>query len=162
MEKMQGVRLDELSIVHQPAQLLRRGRQGSVTGDNIHRLRRGQMMAHRTNTAKALDDNGNLPVWPPFDKPFKSAHFDDMQPHLMDLVLFVQQDRDLAVPFDARNRIDGDAARFLRRRGCFQFGMSFSSVVAEQLEAQSRIIAEMRSVTYFQIVSPDGGQPGMK
>ena len=39
---------------------------------------------------------------------------------LMDPVVLVEQDRHLAVAFDAGHRLDRDAAQVLRLGGCFQ------------------------------------------
>ena len=40
-----------------------------------------------------------------------------MQTYLLDALLVVEQDRHLAVAFDARNRIDGDTAQACRVGG---------------------------------------------
>ena len=62
-----------------------------------------------------------LPIGASLNEFFEAAKFDDVQPRLMNTASgFVQQQGDLAMTLDARNRIDGDAPQILRVGGCFQ------------------------------------------
>ena len=122
VEEMQRVRLQDLAVVHQPAQFLGGRRQPRChrADDLVQRLGRGQVMRHRADAAQALHHHRHFPIRPALDEFFEAAEFDDVQAHLMHLVVLVEQDRDLAVAFDARDRVDGDAAQFFGMGGGFQ------------------------------------------
>ena len=62
MEEVQRVRLDDLPVVQQPAQLLRRRRQGPEARDEVHRLGRGEQMADRADAAQPLHGDRHFPV----------------------------------------------------------------------------------------------------
>ena len=84
MEKTQRVALDELAKVHQPAQLVRGGR-------NIDRHQRvaglggGERVAHRADAADALRDPGHFGVGPAFAEFFKAAKLDDVKLRVGDI-----------------------------------------------------------------------------
>ena len=59
-------------------------------------------------------DDRDFPVGPPLDERLEAAKLDDVQAHLMDVVVLVEQDGDFAVAFDAGDRLDRDAAQRLR------------------------------------------------
>ena len=113
MEEMQRVRLQDLAVVHQAAQLLGGRRQRLVAGDDVHRLGGGEMMADRADAAQPLHHDRNFPVRPALDEGLEAAELDDVQADLMDPVVLVEQDRDLAVAFDA-----GDADRWRCGAAC--------------------------------------------
>ncbi len=69
------------------------------------------MVAHRTDPAQPLHHHRQLPERPALHEFLETAEFDDVQPHLMHVIVGIEQERDLAVPFDARNRVDRDAAQ---------------------------------------------------
>ena len=69
------------------------------------------MVADRADAAQPLHHHRHLPVGPALDEFLEAAEFDDVQPRLMDVVVLVQQQRDLAVALDARHRLDDDAAQ---------------------------------------------------
>ena len=120
MEEVQRVRLHDLPIMQQAAQLLGGRGQRAVAGDQVHRLAGGDVMADRADAAQALHDDRHFPERPPFDEDFEAAELDDMEADLMDPVLLVEQDRDLAVPFDAGHRFDRDPAQLVRRLRSFE------------------------------------------
>ena len=70
-------------------------------------------MADRADAAQALDDDRDLPVHPPLDEPLEPPELHDMEARLLDLAGLVEPDGDLAVAFDAGDRIDDDLARAL-------------------------------------------------
>ena len=114
MEEVQGVGLQCLTQVHQAAQFLR-GRCELIDADElVDCLGGSQMVADRTDAAEALHEHRQLPVGPALDEALEATEFDDMQPRLLDAVLLVHQQCDLAVALDARDRIDHDAAKILR------------------------------------------------
>ena len=115
IEEMQRVRLDELPVVKQPTQLLGGRSQRAVAGDEVHRLGGGEVVADRADAAQALHRDRHLPIRPAFDEDLEATKLDDMEADLMDAILFVEQDRHLAVPFDAGHRFDGDATQLVRR-----------------------------------------------
>ena len=63
---------------------------------------------------------GTSQIRPPLDEGLEAAELDDMQADLMDVVVLVEQDRHLAVAFDAGHRFDRDAAQLLRRLARFR------------------------------------------
>ena len=120
MEEVQRVRLHHLPVVQQAAQLLGGRRQRAEAGDNIHRLGRCEQMADRADAAEALPRDRNLPIRPAPDEDLEAAELDDVQPDLMDPVLLVEEDRHFPMALDAGDRLDGDAAKLVRRLGGFE------------------------------------------
>ena len=111
IKEVQGVRLQDLAVVQQPPQLLRRRCELPGANDDVQRLGRRQMVADRTNAAEPLDDDRNLPVHAAADEAFEAAELDDVKARIVDLAGLVQANGDFAVAFDARDRIDHDLAR---------------------------------------------------
>jgi hypothetical protein len=68
-------------------------------------------MADRTDPAQALDDERDFPIHPATNEALETAEFDNVEAGLFNLSGFVQPDGDLAMAFDAGNRIDHDLAR---------------------------------------------------
>ena len=66
----------------------------------------------RADAAEALHHHGNFPVGASLDEFFEAAELDNVQADLLDVVVIVEQQGDLAVAFDARNRFDGNALEF--------------------------------------------------
>ena len=113
MKEVDGVGLQNLAVMHQPPHLLRRGRQPVHASDDVHGLSGAKMMADRTNAAETLDDDGNLPIHASLDEALETPEFHDVETRLLDLAGLVEPDGDLAVTFDAGDRIDYDLARTL-------------------------------------------------
>ena len=111
VEEMQRVRLNDLAVVQQATQLLGGRRERPVAGDQVHRLGRRKQVAHRADAAEPLHGDRHFPVRPAFDENLEAAKLDNVEPHLMDPVLLVEQDGDLAVSLDARDRLDRDPAQ---------------------------------------------------
>ena len=111
VEEVQCMRLQHLAVMHQPAQLFGGRRQLLGADDDIERLGSRQMVRHRADAAQALDHDRHFPVRPPLDEFLEATKFDDVQAHLMDLVLVVEQDGDLAMAFDAGYRVDRHTAQ---------------------------------------------------
>ena len=109
MEKMQRVRLQGLAEMQQAAQLFSRGRESLHANQLVHRLGCRQLMADRANPAQALHQERHFPVWTALNEFLEAAKLDDMEACLMDMIFIIQQQRDLAVPFNARDGIDGNA-----------------------------------------------------
>jgi len=107
MKEVQRVALKNLSGMHQAPDFLSGRGQLLAANNPVHGFGRSEVMADRADAAQALDNDGQLPIRPTEDKPLETAEFDDMQPRLGDLVIFVQEDRDFAVTLDARHRADG-------------------------------------------------------
>jgi hypothetical protein len=106
MEDVQGVRLQKLAIVHEPAHLFRGRCQLVDTDHRVHGLRRRKVMAHRADPAEALNDDRDLPEHPASDEPFKPAKLDDMKTGFVDFASLIQADGDFAMAFDTRDRIN--------------------------------------------------------
>ena len=118
---MQRVRLQYLPVVHQAADLFRGGREVRGTDDDVERLGRGEMVAHRADAAQPLHHHRQFPVGPALDEALEAAELDDVQPHLVHAVVGVEQDGDLAVPLDAGHGVDRDAAQSGGLGGGFEF-----------------------------------------
>ncbi len=69
------------------------------------------MMGHRADSAQPLHHHGYFPVGTSLNKFFKAPKLDNVQAHLLHAVLCVDQNGDLAMPFNPGNRIDGDATQ---------------------------------------------------
>ena len=120
MEEVQGVRLQDLAVVHQPADLLGGRRELRGADDRVERLRRREVVAHRADAAQPLDHHRHFPVRAALDELLEAAKLDDVQPHLVHALLLVEEQRHLAVALDARDRVDRHAAEVLRVGGRFQ------------------------------------------
>jgi len=69
------------------------------------------MMADRTNAAETLDDDGNFPIHPPLMNRSNPLNSTIWKRACFDFAILVQPDGDLAVTFDASDRIDYDLSR---------------------------------------------------
>ena len=114
MEEVQRMRLHQLPVVQEPAELLGGRRQRAIAGDDIHRLGRREQVANRADAAEALHGDRNFPIRPALGEDLEAAKLDNMQPDLMDPVLPVEEDRHPAVALDPGHGFDGDAAQLLR------------------------------------------------
>jgi hypothetical protein len=111
VEEVQGVGLQDLAGMHQAADLLGGRRQLLDAEHHVQRLGGGEVVRDRADAAQALHHDRHFPVGAALDEFFEAAEFDDVQAHLMHLVVVVEQDGDLAVALDPRHGIDGDAAQ---------------------------------------------------
>ena len=102
--EMQRMRLQHLSVVHQPAHLLGSGRQRG-TYDHVHCFGCREVVAYRAYPAQPLHHYRRFPIGPPLDEFFEAAKFDDVQPHLVYVVVVIQQQRYLAMSFYPRYRV---------------------------------------------------------
>ncbi|EXI75903.1 MAG: hypothetical protein AW07_00831 [Candidatus Accumulibacter sp. SK-11] len=109
MEEVQCVRLQDLAGVHQPAHLLGSRRQMIGTHHLVERLGCRQVMRHRADAAQALHHHRHFPIRPALNELLEAPELHDVQPRLLHLVVIVEQQRHLAVPFDARQRVEGNA-----------------------------------------------------
>jgi hypothetical protein len=100
MEEMQGMRLQDLAVMHQAAQLLGARRQPLCADHAVERLGRRQMVRHRADAAQPLHHHRHFPVRPTLDELLEAAEFDDVQAHLLHLIVLVEQQGNLAVPLD--------------------------------------------------------------
>ncbi len=126
MEEVQRVRLHDLPVVEQAAQLLGGRRERPIAGDEVHRLGGGELVAHRADAAEALPGDRHFPVRPSAHEDLEAAKLDDVQPDLVNAILIVEQDGHLAVTFDASDRVDCDAAKSVRRLCGFEIEHGFS------------------------------------
>lgn len=104
---MQGMRLEHLSVMHEPSHFLT-GRCQSVAGTSannyIKRFCCGQMMAHRANTTKTLNQHRGFPIRPSLNKTLKPPELYNMQPTLYNIIIVIQMDGDLTMSFNSGNR----------------------------------------------------------
>ena len=97
------------------------------------------MVRYRADAAQALHHHRHFPVGPALDEFLEAAEFDDVQADLVYLVVFVQQQRDLAVALDAGHRIDGHPAQVFWVWRRFPVQRSWHvSVVMQQSVIQAR------------------------
>jgi hypothetical protein len=120
VEEVQRVRLQDLPVVHQAADLLGRGRELRRAHHLVERLAGREVVADRADAAQPLHHHRHFPVRPTLDELLERAELDDVQARLLDVVVLVHQQRDLAVALDARQRLDHHAAQLLGVGGGFQ------------------------------------------
>ena len=108
---MQSMRLQYLAVMHQPPHFLR-SRCDRRAHNHIHRFGRCQMVAYGADAAQPLHHHRCFPVGTALDEFLEAAKLDNVQAHLMHMVVLVQQQRYLAVSFDARHRLNRNAAQF--------------------------------------------------
>ena len=75
------------------------------------------MVAHRADAAEPLHHHRHFPVGASLDEFLEAAEFHDVQPDLVHALLVVEQQRHLAVTFDARYGIDRHAPEPFRMLG---------------------------------------------
>ena len=119
VKKVQRVRLHELPVMHQAAHGIGAGAHGGRPDDAVKGFGCGQMVRHRADAAQALNHYRHLPVRAAFDEFLETPELHNVQTRLLDAVVLVQQQRDLAVPFDARHRVNRHAAQALGVSGGF-------------------------------------------
>jgi hypothetical protein len=112
VEEVQGVGLEHLAVVHQPAHLLGGGGELLAAHDPVDGLGRAQVVADGADAAQALYGHRHLPERTALDEALEAAELDDVQARLRDPAVVVEQDGDLAVPLDAGDRLDDDALAF--------------------------------------------------
>ena len=95
-----------------------------ATGDDVHRFGRREVVADWTDAAQPLHRDRDFSVGPALDERLEAAKLDNVQAHLMDAVVLVEQDRNFAVTFDPGDRLDRDAPQRLRLLGGFQTSSS--------------------------------------
>ena len=120
MEEMHRVRLQGLAVVHQPTNFL--GGRGDLVRPHqlIHCFGRRQVMADRANPAQPLHHHGQFPVRPALDEFLETAKLDDVQPRLADVMIPIRQQRNLAMPFDPAQRVNGNPTQIFRLGSRFQ------------------------------------------
>lgn len=65
----------------------------------VYRLGCGQLMTDRANPAKTLNQKRHFPIRTTLDKFFKAPKLDNMQARFMDVIICIQQQRNLAMSF---------------------------------------------------------------
>ena len=100
------MRLEHLSIVHEPSHLLC-CRSKTITCASsyyyVHCLCCCKMVAYRTNTAKSLHKNRSFPVRTTLNKFFKTPELNDMQPCLRNISCIVKLNSYLTMAFYSGN-----------------------------------------------------------
>jgi len=105
VKEAQGVALDELRPIEDPAELFRGGRD-SDTHDGVTGLHRGERMAGGTDAADPVGYAGHLVKGPSDAELFKGTEFDHMHACLGNLAPIVQIDRNLRMSLDPGDRFD--------------------------------------------------------
>ncbi len=113
VEEAQGVTLDDLAPVHQPAQLCRGGRNVDAE-DGVTCLGRRQQVADRADAANAGGDAGHFPEGAAFAELLEAAKFGDVEAGVLDLAAVVQHDRDLGMALNSGYGIDYNRLRHRR------------------------------------------------
>src|ERR1035441_5626187 len=148
VKEAQGMALDDLAEVHQPAQLVRGGR--DVDGhDGVTRLGRREQMADGADAADARGNAGHLAVGTALAELLEPAELNYVKLGVRHIAGVVHEYADLGVPLDAGHWINDDAlAHNYPNFSCgpSSFGSSLLSTCTSR--------ALMRSA--------GGGQPGRK
>ena len=162
MEEAEGMRLEDLPQIHQPAQL-DRGRRDLHREQHIARLRRRQQMADGADAADAGAEPGHLPEGPALAESLEAAKLGDVEARSATCIVFIEKDGDLRVAFDPRHRVDDDALGHDR---------SVATLNAEVQPLRIGIVPSSRGVrrpfqqcassTAADAVCAGGGQPGRK
>ncbi|MGA8191919.1 MAG: hypothetical protein WB902_00930 [Acetobacteraceae bacterium] len=108
MEEAQGMGLDDLTAMHDFAELHGSRRNGHAH-DGLARLGRGYQVADRANSADAGGNRRHLIEGPALDKFLEPAELGDMEERIGDLAVVVEMNADLRVTLDARDRVDDDS-----------------------------------------------------
>jgi len=97
--------------VHEAAHFF--GGRGEVfaTDDTVHGFCGGEVVADGADAAEALDEDGDFPVGAALDEALEAAELHDVEAGLLDLVLFVEQDGDFSVSFDAGHWLNDNLLR---------------------------------------------------
>jgi hypothetical protein len=103
------VRLCDLRQSEDAAQLVRRGR-NPYRQQLVASLRRSNEMADRTDAADARHQRRHLVKRAPFAQFLEAAKLRHVKAGFLDPAVLIQLERNLGMAFDARNRIDDDAA----------------------------------------------------
>ena len=108
-EDVQGVALDPLAAVQEPAQ--RAHRLGHLdAADVLHRRDRAHLVGHRADPADAGGDVGHLRERPAAQERLEEPRrLEDLQPHLLDAAV-AQADVQRSLALDARERARGELA----------------------------------------------------
>jgi len=114
MKKAEGVRLGNLGESEDAAQFVG-GRRNSYGEQRVARLGGRDQMADRADAADARHQGRHLVKRAPFTQLLETAKLGDVKARFLDPAIFVQMERDFGMTFDARNRIDDDAALLSRR-----------------------------------------------
>jgi len=72
-------------------EVFRCGGQGVDADQLIDGFGRGQVMTDRADAAESLNQNRDFPVGAALNEAFKPAEFDDMEPGLLNPILFIQK-----------------------------------------------------------------------
>ena len=163
--KVKRVRLEDLAVVHEPPDALGGRWGGAHAHDPVHRLRGGEVVADGADPAEALHEDRHLPVGPALDEALEAPKLDDVQAHLLNPVVVVEEDGHLAVTLDTRHWLDDDAPERLGMGGRIEVaGHSSGRSSVEVNEPGSRVGRPARDELdeKLPIASAEGGQPGRK
>jgi hypothetical protein len=106
VEEAEHVRLDDLPEVGDAA--LQHGRRRDEHGvDRLGRLRRRQQVAHRADAARPGRQPGHLGQRPATAELLEPAELGDVDAGVVDGAVVTEVQRDLRVPLDPRDRVDG-------------------------------------------------------
>ena len=113
LKEAQRVRLNDLTEVHQAAQLFCSRRNGH--GENrITSLGGRKQMADRTDAADAAGDAGHFTQRTAFTEFLEPAELHDVKLRVCDGSCVIQMDGDLGVALDAGHRVNNDTIWHIR------------------------------------------------
>lgn len=108
--------------MHQPPHFFSYGGQCGCANNLVERLGGSQVMRDRADAAQPLHHHRNFPIGPALDKFFESAEFDYMQTRLLNHIILIEQQSDLAMALYARERVNRYPAEVARiTRSGFKF-----------------------------------------
>ena len=112
MKQAESVRLRDLGQSEDAAQFVGRGR-NPYRQQRVAGLGGRDQVADRADAADARHQRGHLVKRTAFAQLLEAAELGHVKACFLDPAVFVQVERDLGMAFDARNRIDDDAAALL-------------------------------------------------
>lgn len=137
VKKGQGMRLGDLSQVHQPAQFLGSWRNG-YRENLVAGVGGCEQMAHRADAADACCDGGHFCEGSALTEFFKTAVFRDVEAGSLDLASFIQMNRNLGVPLDSGHGIDLNHTRRTHA------GLSSTKTDLIRVQRSRRLISQQR------------------
>lgn len=110
IEEMQGMRLEDLGVMKEATDLVRRRTQ--ITRVQPMQLINGfagrQVVAHRTDPAQSLHQYRNFPIGTTLDEALESAEFHDMKTGFLHPPVLIQMDGHPAMAFHPGHGVNGD------------------------------------------------------
>jgi len=87
--------------MHKPSHFFGCGSQVLTADNPVNGFGSGEMMAHRTYSAKSLNEHGNFPVRSSLNESLETAELDYVKPCLFYTAIFIDMNRNLSMSLDS-------------------------------------------------------------